>query len=177
MTHSSISGVAHLVGEDEDDSLTWFANCGIYSVQQYESPARITPTDDPFRLTRLWIPWSVDASEIYDVRDLINRVGTWAVSLKFMPVLPQCLCWLCPTEREVVGVVANQPAFMAGVLDINAADKIARFVRFCDAFNIPLVTLWIPGLHAGFRAGTSGIIRHGAQIVYAYSEATVPNWL
>jgi propionyl-CoA carboxylase beta chain len=76
---------------------------------------------------------------------------------------------------EVVGVVANQPAWLAGVLDIDASDKIARFVRFCDAFNIPLVTFVdCPGFMPGTVQEHGGIIRHGAKIVYAYSEATVP---
>jgi len=76
---------------------------------------------------------------------------------------------------EVVGLVANQPAWLAGVLDIDASDKIARFVRFCDAFNIPLVTFVdCPGFMPGTVQEHGGIIRHGAKIVYAYSEATVP---
>jgi propionyl-CoA carboxylase beta chain len=78
-------------------------------------------------------------------------------------------------DGEAVGVVANQPEVMAGVIDINAADKIARFVRFCDAFNIPLVTFTdTPGFMPGSQQEHGGIIRHGAKIVYAYSEATVP---
>jgi len=76
---------------------------------------------------------------------------------------------------EVVGVVANQPAHLAGVLDVDASDKIARFVRFCDAFSIPLVTFVdCPGFMPGTVQEHGGIIRHGAKIVYAYSEATVP---
>ena len=75
---------------------------------------------------------------------------------------------------QTVGIVANQPAFLAGVLDINASDKAARFIRFCDSFNIPLVTIEdVPGFLPGTAQEHEGIIRHGAKIVYAYAEATV----
>ncbi len=178
MTHSSISGVAHLVGEDEDDSLNLVRKLLEYiPSNNTESPARITPTDDPFRADKALdtlVP--VDASEIYDVRDLINRVvdlgSFFEIHARFAP---NACVGFARLNGEVVGVVANQPAFMAGVLDINAADKIARFVRFCDAFNIPLVTFVdTPGFMPGSVQEHSGIIRHGAKIVYAYSEATVP---
>ena len=76
---------------------------------------------------------------------------------------------------QSVGIVANQPAFLAGVLDIDASDKAARFIRFCDCFNIPLVTFEdVPGFLPGCKQEHDGIIRHGAKIVYAYAEATVP---
>ena len=88
---------------------------------------------------------------------------------------PNAVVGFARLHGEVVGVVANQPAWLAGVLDIDASDKIARFVRFCDAFNIPLVTFVdCPGFMPGSVQEHGGIIRHGAKIVYAYSEATVP---
>jgi acetyl-CoA carboxylase carboxyltransferase component len=88
---------------------------------------------------------------------------------------PNAVVGFARLHGEVVGVIANQPAHLAGVLDINASDKIARFVRFCDAFNIPLITFVdCPGFMPGTVQEHGGIIRHGAKIVYAYSEATVP---
>ena len=117
-----------------------------------------------------------DDTQSYDIREAIARIfdldSFFEVHARFAP---NAVVGFARLHGEVVGVVANQPAWLAGVLDIDASDKIARFVRFCDAFNIPLVTFVdCPGFMPGTVQEHGGIIRHGAKIVYAYSEATVP---
>jgi propionyl-CoA carboxylase beta chain len=117
-----------------------------------------------------------DGSQSYDIREAIARIvdldSFFEVHARFAP---NAVVGFARLDGEVVGVVANQPAYLAGVLDIDASDKIARFVRFCDAFNVPLVTFVdCPGFMPGTMQEHGGIIRHGAKIVYAYSEATVP---
>jgi propionyl-CoA carboxylase beta chain len=113
---------------------------------------------------------------MYDMRGAINRVfdlgSFFEVHARFAP---NAVGGFARLNGEVVGVIANQPAHTAGVLDINASDKIARFIRFSDAFNVPIVTFVdCPGFMPGSVQEHGGIIRHGAKIVYAYSEATVP---
>jgi len=115
-------------------------------------------------------------SQSYNIRQAITCVfdlgSFFEVHARFAP---NAVVGFARLHGEVVGVIANQPAHLAGALDINASDKIARFVRFCDAFNIPLVTFVdCPGFMPGRVQEHGGIIRHGAKIVYAYSEATVP---
>ena len=114
--------------------------------------------------------------EAYDVREAIKLI---ADSESFLEVhadfAPNAVVGFARIEGHVAGFIANQPSHLAGVLDIDASDKIARFIRFADAFNIPLVTLVdCPGFLPGAGQEHQGIIRHGAKIVYAYSEATVP---
>jgi acetyl-CoA carboxylase carboxyltransferase component len=105
-------------------------------------------------------------AEIVDEGEYLELHEEWAGNV---------LCTLARIDGEVVGVVANQPLVLAGVLDIKASEKAARFVRFCDAFNIPLVTLVdVPGFLPGTDQEHAGIIRHGAKLLYAYCEATVP---
>ncbi len=177
-THASVSGVAHFVAADEDQALTTTRRLLSYlPPNNLDPPARTDPTDDPTRadptLDTLVPP---DGSQPYDIREAIARVADlgsfFEVHAHFAP---NAVVGFARLHGEVVGVVANQPARMAGVLDIDASDKIARFVRFCDAFNIPLVTFVdCPGFMPGSMQEHGGIIRHGAKIVYAYSEATVP---
>ena len=118
----------------------------------------------------------IDDTQSYDMREAVSlifdRGSFFELHARFAP---NALVGFARLHGEVVGVVANQPAWLAGVLDIDASDKIARFVRFCDAFNIPLITFVVcPGFMPGSVQEHGGIIRHGAKIVYAYSEATVP---
>ncbi|HET92204.1 MAG TPA: acyl-CoA carboxylase subunit beta [Chloroflexi bacterium] len=176
--HASISGVAHFVAADEDEALALTRRLLDYLPSNNVAPApRIPPTDDPHRadpaLDSL-VP--VDGSQSYNVREalvtIFDRDSFFEVQARFAP---NAVVGFARLHGEVVGIVANQPAHMAGVLDINASDKIARFVRFCDAFSIPLVTFVdCPGFMPGSVQEHGGIIRHGAKIVYAYSEATVP---
>jgi propionyl-CoA carboxylase beta chain len=118
----------------------------------------------------------LEDTQAYDIREAIARIfdldSFFEVHASFAP---NAVVGLARLHGQVAGVVANQPAWLAGVLDIDASDKIARFVRFCDAFNIPLITFVdCPGFMPGTVQEHGGIIRHGAKIVYAYSEATVP---
>jgi acetyl-CoA carboxylase carboxyltransferase component len=177
-THASVSGVAHFVAADEDEALAITRKLLSYlSANNAVPPPRLAPADDPGRadpmLDTLVPP---DGSEGYDIREAITRIfdlGTFfEVHARFAP---NAVVGFARLHGQVVGVVANQPAWLAGVLDIDASDKIARFVRFCDAFNVPLVTFVdCPGFMPGTVQEHGGIIRHGAKIVYAYSEATVP---
>jgi len=177
-THSTISGVAHLVGTTEEETFALIRKLLEYLPDNNtESPKTIPPTDDPFRADKILdtiVP--LEPSETYDMHKVISHVvdrdsffemhGNFAHN---------AIVGFARMNGEVVGIVANQPAAMAGVLDINASDKIARHVRFCDAFNIPIITFVdTPGFMPGAVQEHGGIIRHGAKIVFAYSEATVP---
>ncbi|MEA3338582.1 MAG: acyl-CoA carboxylase subunit beta, partial [Chloroflexota bacterium] len=181
-THASISGVAHFVAADEAEALTTTKRLLSYlPSNNVDPPPRVEPTDDVAALAARADPAldtlvPPDGSQSYDMREVIARIfdlsSFFEVHARFAP---NAVVGFARLHGEVVGVVANQPAHMAGVLDINASDKIARFVRFCDAFNIPLITFVdCPGFMPGTVQEHGGIIRHGAKIVYAYSEATVP---
>ena len=177
-THADVSGVAHLVARDEAEAFRLIQQLLSYLPSNNASPpARVQPTDDPGRAERSLdslVP--VEDTQSYDMREAVSlifdRGSFFELHARFAP---NALVGFARLHGEVVGVVANQPAWLAGVLDIDASDKIARFVRFCDAFNIPLITLVdCPGFMPGTVQEHGGIIRHGAKIVYAYSEATVP---
>jgi len=186
-THAGVSGVAHFVAADEDEALTITKQLlGYLPPNNVDAAPRVEPSDDPARadpsLDALVPP---DGSQSYDIREAIARIFDYSGRVGDQPdsslfevharFAPNAVVGFARLHGEVVGVVANQPAHMAGVLDINASDKIARFVRFCDAFNIPLITFVdCPGFMPGTVQEHGGIIRHGAKIVYAYSEATVP---
>jgi acetyl-CoA carboxylase carboxyltransferase component len=177
-THATVSGVAHFVAGDEEEALALTRKLLSYlPANNAAPPRRVAATDDPGRadpaLDRL-VP--AEGGQSYDIREAIVRVfdldSFFEVQARFAR---NAVVGFARLDGEVVGVVANQPAWLAGVLDIDASDKIARFVRFCDAFNIPLVTFVdCPGFMPGTVQEHGGIIRHGAKIVYAYSEATVP---
>jgi acetyl-CoA carboxylase carboxyltransferase component len=177
-THAAVSGVAHFVATGEDHAFALTRRLlGYLPANNVEPPPRIEPDDDPGRadpaLDTLVPP---EGSKPYDMREVIARVfdreSFLEVHARFAP---NAVVGFARLSGEVVGLVANQPAHIAGVLDIDASDKIARFVRFCDAFNVPLVTFVdCPGFMPGTEQEHGGIIRHGAKIVYAYSEATVP---
>ncbi len=177
-THAATSGVAHFVAADEDEALAITKRLLSYlPSNNVEPPPRVAPTDDPTRadpaLDALVPP---EGSQSYDMREALTRIvdrsSLFEVHARFAP---NVVVGFARLHGEVVGLIANQPAHLAGVLDIDASDKIARFVRFCDAFSIPLITFVdCPGFMPGTRQEHGGIIRHGAKIVYAYSEATVP---
>jgi acetyl-CoA carboxylase carboxyltransferase component len=177
-THASVSGVAHFVAADEDGALTITKRLLSYlPPNNVDGPPWVELNDDPSRADpALDTLVPSEASRSYDIREVIGRVfdldSFFEVHARFAA---NAVVGFARLHGDVVGVVANQPAHMAGVLDIDASDKIARFVRFCDAFNIPLITLVdCPGFMPGTVQEHGGIIRHGAKIVYAYSEATVP---
>ena len=117
-----------------------------------------------------------DPNQPYDIKDVIEPVVDNQYFFEVMPHFAKnIVIGFARLGGQTVGIIANQPAFLAGVLDIDASDKAARFIRFCDCFNIPLVTFEdVPGFLPGTAQEHDGIIRHGAKIVYAYAEATVP---
>ena len=178
ITHSSRSGVAHFVGADEDSTLSLVRTLLNYlPSNNAEPPPAVEPTDDPWRMDpelNSLVP--TDPNEGYDMRLVINKIFDLGSFFEVHQNFAQnALVGFARLHGQVVGVSANQPLALAGVIDIDASDKIARFVRFCDAFNIPIITLAdTPGFMPGVTQEHGGIIRHGAKIIFAYSEATVP---
>ncbi|TKC19826.1 acyl-CoA carboxylase subunit beta [Robertmurraya kyonggiensis] len=175
--HNSISGNAHFRSETEQEIIEKVRVLLSYLPQNSEEKAPMLSTEeaDDFRpdLTDV-IPF--DAIRPYDVRVVIDQVVD---SGSFFEVhqdfAKNIVVGLARIKGEVVGLVCNQPKFMAGGLDIDSSDKAARFIRFCDSFNIPIITFEdVTGFFPGVKQEHGGIIRHGAKILYAYSEATVP---
>ena len=178
MAHSIRSGVAHFAADDERHAFRLVKELLSYLPQNNsEDPPRVTPYDDPARrdeiLDRL-IPG--DSSEPYDMRQVISSVFDRASFLEIHAHYARnALVGFARLDGYPVGVVANQPLHLAGCLDIDSADKIARFVRFCDAFNLPVITFVdCPGYLPGIAQEHGGVIRHGAKVIYAYCEATTP---
>jgi len=178
MTHNSISGVGHFISRDDAECLRMIRELLSFLPQNNrEDPPRKTCTDpidraDPALDTIV----PAESNLPYDIKDVIHRVVDdawffevhehWARNL---------VVGFARLDGRPVGIVANQPDFLAGCLDINSSVKGARFVRFCDAFNIPLITFEdVPGFLPGTEQEFGGIIRHGAKLLYAYAEATVP---
>jgi propionyl-CoA carboxylase beta chain len=178
ISHASLSGVAHLVGDDEQASLALARQLLSYlPSNNAEAPPAVTPTDDPWRMDlalNSLVP--TDPTIAYDMKEVIERVFDLGSFFEVHALFaPNAVVGFARLHGQVVGVVAQQPNVLAGVIDINSSDKMARFIRFCDAYNIPLVTLVdSPGFMPGVAQEHGGIIRHGAKIVYAYAEATVP---
>ena len=177
-THAAGSGVAHFVTDDENGAFALTRRLlGYLPSNNVDDPPVLTPDDaltpDTAALDGL-IPESAELS--YDVRDAIGLIADRGSFLEVQAdFAPNAVVGFARLSGRVAAFVANQPAHLAGVLDIDASDKIARFIRFSDAFNIPIVTLVdCPGFLPGSGQERQGIIRHGAKIVYAYSEATVP---
>ncbi|HVR88086.1 MAG TPA: acyl-CoA carboxylase subunit beta [Candidatus Limnocylindria bacterium] len=177
-THARTSGVAHFVADDEVRCAALLRELVGYLPSNNLDPAPQLPTDDPADRADEALDTIVppSAAKPYDMTDVIKRIvddgklleihAEWARNI---------ICGFARLDGSTVGVVAQQPMVLAGVLDINASIKAARFVRFCDAFNIPLVTLVdVPGFLPGTAQEHGGIIRNGAKLLYAYAEATVP---
>ncbi len=176
--HAEKSGVCHLVAENDEDVLYLIRKLLSYLPQNnMEEPPYVPTNDDPLRMDEALndlVP--DDPAKPYDVREVIQRVVDEGRFLEIQAAFaPNIVIGFARLGGHSVGVVANQPAVLAGVLDIDASEKAARFVRFCDAFNIPLVTFVdVPGFMPGTAQEHGGVIRSGAKLVYAYSEATVP---
>src|SRR3954469_2514223 len=177
-THASVSGVAHFVHDSEPASIGAIRELFRYIPQNnLEDPPRGRGTDPADRRDEALLDLVPDnANKPYDMHDVIKRViddgEFYEVQKEFAGNI---LCGYAHLGGYSVGIVANQPAMLAGVLDINASIKAARFIRFCDAFNIPIVTFEdVPGFLPGVSQEHNGIIRHGAKLLYAYCEATVP---
>jgi propionyl-CoA carboxylase beta chain len=178
MTHNARSGVAHFAVDDDRACLQTIRELLSYLPQNnLEEPPR-TKTDDPPDRAAPELDSLIpkDPAKPYDIKDLI---GTVVDDRRFLEVhahfAQNVVVGFARFAGRSVGLVANQPAVLAGCLDIDASVKAARFVRFCDAFNIPLVTFEdVPGFLPGTGQEFGGIIRHGAKLLYAYAEATVP---
>ena len=178
MTHNSVSGVAHFAAENEDDCIQQIRYLLSFLPSNNMDDAPIVETgDDPSRMDESLntvIPDNPNAP--YNMKDVIRSIVDngefYEVHQYFATNIITCFARF---DGRSVGIIANQPNVMAGCLDVNASDKSARFIRFCDAFNIPLVNLVdVPGFLPGVDQEHTGIIRHGAKMLYAYSEATVP---
>ena len=175
--HNSISGNAHFIGKTEASAIEQVRKLLSYLPQNNEEKPPIIPTseEDHYRpdLTDI-IPF--DAVRPYDVRKVIAQVvDTDSFMEVHQDFAKNIVVGLARMKGEVVGLVCNQPKFMAGGLDIDSSDKASRFIRFCDSFNIPIITFEdVTGFFPGVKQEHGGIIRHGAKILYAYSEATVP---
>ena len=178
MTHNSRSGVAHFAAENDDQVLMMIRELmGFLPSNNMEDPPNQPCTDDIMRIDEsLQSVVPVDPNKPYDMKDIITTVVDNHNFFEVMPHYAQnILIGFGRLGGKPVGIVANQPAFLAGVLDINSAVKAARFVRFCDCFNIPLITFVdVPGFLPGTNQEFGGIIKHGAKLLYAFSEATVP---
>ncbi len=176
--HDARSGVAHLVADTERQALELVKQLlGYLPQNNNEDPPQVIPYDAADRMDdelNTLIP--LEESEAYDVREIIDRVCDRDSFLEVHPAFaPNAVVGFGRLDGFSVGIVANQPSVMAGCLDIDASDKISRFIRICDVYNIPVVTFVdCPGFLPGTDQEYRGIIRHGAKIIYAYCEATVP---
>jgi len=178
ITHSTKSGVADLALEDDIDALLRTRTFFDYLPLNNREDAPFRPTsDDPLRVDEsldTLIPAS--AAKPYDMHELISKVADDGDFFELQPGhAGNIIIGFARIEGHTVGIVANQPMVLAGCLDINASKKAGRFVRFCDAFNIPIVTFVdVPGFLPGVAQEYGGIIKHGAKLLFAYAEATVP---
>lgn len=177
MTHNQTSGVAHFMAENEDDCMDMIRQLISYlPSNNLEDPPVQVPLEVEGDMEELLsiIPDAPNLS--YDVKKVINLVVDSGSFLEVHPYYARnAVVGFARINGQPVGIIANQPDYLAGCLDINASDKISRFVRFCDCFNLPIITFMdVPGFLPGTAQEYGGIIRHGAKMLYAYSEATVP---
>jgi len=177
ITHSEISGVAHFTGENEESCLDMVKKLLSYLPANNQEKPPVLPVKAPAVNQEELLCIIPDQSYLtYDVKKIINVIVD---DSEFFEVYPQyaknAVIGFGRIGGHSMGIVANQPDYLAGCLDLNASIKISRFVRFCDAFNIPLITFMdVPGFLPGTAQEFGGIIRHGAKILYAYAEASVP---
>ena len=174
---ASVSGNAHFTSETEAEVLNQVRRLLSFLPQNnMEEPPRVYQKPDKGYSEELIEVVPIEATKAYDVRAVIERVVD---NGDFMEVQPNfarnAVIGLARIDGRSIGIVANQPKFMAGGLDIDSSDKIARFIRFCDCFNIPIITFEdVTGFIPGIKQEHGGIIRHGAKMLYAYAESTVP---
>jgi len=178
MVHGSKSGVSHFVAEDEQEGILLLRKLLSYLPQNNLEDPPLTLCIDPIDRLEETLNEIVpeNPNKPYDVKDVIHLI---ADNNEFLEVArhfaPNIVTGFARFNGMSIGIVANQPNYLAGVLDINASRKAARFVRFCDAFNIPILTLVdVPGFLPGTAQEYGGIIIHGAKLLFAYGEATVP---
>lgn len=177
-THASVSGVAHLVAENEDDALFLVQELLGYLPQNNMEDPQFQPSkDDPLRTEEALDTIVPDnPNKPYDIKEVIHYLVDDARFFEIQPhFAANIVVGFARMGGHSIGIIANQPAVLAGVLDIDASEKAARFIRFCDCFNIPILTLEdVPGFMPGTKQEYGGIIRSGAKLLYAYCEATVP---
>ncbi|HEY0378819.1 MAG TPA: acyl-CoA carboxylase subunit beta [Pyrinomonadaceae bacterium] len=178
LTHNRISGVAHFVADSDEHALRMVRELlSFIPSNNMDDPPAGPATDPPDRVEeRLNSIIPESSNQPYDIREVVNAVVDDGYFFEVhQHFAPNIVVGFARIGGRSVGIVANQPAYLAGVLDIDASVKGARFVRFCDCFNIPLVTFEdVPGFLPGVSQEHGGIIRHGAKLLYAYAEATVP---
>jgi propionyl-CoA carboxylase beta chain len=179
-THNQTSGVAHYLAEDEVDAIDYARSLLSYLPENnlsetvvYAAEGELEITDEDQKLNTI-IPDS--PNQPYDMRSVIESIVDGHEFLEVQPLFaPNILIGFARIDGRSVGIIANQPQQMAGTLNIEAGEKAARFVRFCDAFSIPILTLVdVPGYLPGTDQEWAGVIRRGAKLLYAYAEATVP---
>jgi propionyl-CoA carboxylase beta chain len=178
LTHNRISGVAHFAADSDEHALRMVRELlSFIPSNNLEDAPSVNPTDRPDRAeVKLNTIVPEASNQPYDIREVINAVVDDGYFFEVQQHHAPNICvGFARLDGRSVGLVANQPAFLAGVLDIDASVKAARFVRFCDCFNIPLITFEdVPGFLPGVEQEHGGIIRHGAKLLYAFAEATVP---
>ena len=177
-THNQVSGVAHFLADNEERSFEQIKRLiSFIPNNNLEGPSVKETNDSPERIEEdIQDIVPINPNKAYDVRDVINKVvddqDFFEVHKYFAKNI---VVGFARLNGRSVGIIANQPNFKAGTLDIDSSDKAARFIRFCDSFNIPIVSLVdVPGYLPGVEQEYGGVIRHGAKLLYAYSEATVP---
>lgn len=178
VAHSVKSGVAQFACDSDEQTIEEVKRLLGYLPPSYEEkPPRVAPTDSPDRTDPALEDIIPDSPrKAYDmkgvIRSIVDNGEFMEPSRQYAPNMITCFA---RCNGYVIGIIANQPSYLAGCLDINAADKATRFIRFCDAFNIPLLTIVdVPGYLPGSHQEWGGIIRHGAKLLWCYSEATVP---
>ena len=178
VTHAAVSGVAHFLADSEKEVMLAIRELlSFFPANNMEDAPSVACRDDIRReIPELRGVIPDDPNIPYDIKEVIVPVVDDGYFFEVMPDFAKnIVVGFARLGGRSVGIVANQPAFLAGVLDIDASDKAARFIRFCDCFNIPLVTFEdVPGFLPGTLQEHNGIIRHGAKVVYAFAEATVP---
>lgn len=178
--HNEKSGVAHFLAEDEQDCFKILRMLlSFLPSNNLENPPKIESNDDPYRKVSELDSIMPSSSNIpYDMEDIIRKIVDNALFLEIQKHWARnIIIGFARLDGNPVGIVANNPDTLAGVLDIDACDKATRFVRFCDCFNIPLVSLVdVPGFLPGTDQEWNGIIRHGSKLLFAFSEATVPRF-
>jgi propionyl-CoA carboxylase beta chain len=178
VTHNEISGVAHFMAHDDAECLAMVRELLSFLPSNNLDDAPRKVSTDPIDRADAALDSIVpdESNQPYDMKDVICKIVDDAYFFEVQEHFAKnIVVGFARLDGRSVGIVANQPAFLAGVLDINASVKAARFVRFCDAFNIPLITFEdVPGFLPGTQQEHGGIIRHGAKLLYAFAEATVP---
>ena len=177
MVHNSKSGVAHLIAKNDEEAMEMTKKLMSYIPSNNLDPVEVTEFDENYNLNeKIYDIVSPNPKKAYDVRDIIKMTFDPETFFEIQPHFAKnMITGFARMGGKSVGIIANQPKVMAGALDIDASDKASRFIRFCDAFNIPVITFVdTPGFLPGVSQEHGGIIRHGAKLLYAYSEATVP---